>query len=190
MNKHWASLNLKLWKEKKLRAVNYQTNQTGCHFAVRLWSVLDFMSLFLRRKMEQFSLPQSVPYEQPPNIFKLKSSCTLTHIQRESGTVTRKRKKEKAVRMWAQRPALSPSPASGLILILILILIVILILIYDVFMIYWYWWYARRDPRCRLHLQVAWYWYWYWYMIYMSQLLLLGKFEYGGRPIFKVVLEC
>ena len=26
--------------------------------------------------------------------------------------------------------------------------------------------------------------------IYMSQLLLLGKFEYGGGPIFKVVLEC
>ena len=25
---------------------------------------------------------------------------------------------------------------------------------------------------------------------YMSQLLLLGKFEYGGGPIFKVVLEC
>ena len=26
--------------------------------------------------------------------------------------------------------------------------------------------------------------------INMSQLLLLGKFEYGGGPIFKVVLEC
>ena len=25
---------------------------------------------------------------------------------------------------------------------------------------------------------------------YMSQLLLLGKSEYGGGPIFKVVLEC
>ena len=25
---------------------------------------------------------------------------------------------------------------------------------------------------------------------YMSQLLLLGKVEYGGGPIFKVVLEC
>ena len=25
---------------------------------------------------------------------------------------------------------------------------------------------------------------------YKSQLLLLGKFEYGGGPIFKVVLEC
>ena len=25
---------------------------------------------------------------------------------------------------------------------------------------------------------------------YMTQLLLLGKFEYGGGPIFKVVLEC
>ena len=25
---------------------------------------------------------------------------------------------------------------------------------------------------------------------YRSQLLLLGKFEYGGGPIFKVVLEC
>ena len=24
----------------------------------------------------------------------------------------------------------------------------------------------------------------------MSQLLLLGKVEYGGGPIFKVVLEC
>ena len=24
----------------------------------------------------------------------------------------------------------------------------------------------------------------------MTQLLLLGKFEYGGGPIFKVVLEC
>ena len=24
----------------------------------------------------------------------------------------------------------------------------------------------------------------------MSQLLLLGKFQYGGGPIFKVVLEC
>ena len=24
----------------------------------------------------------------------------------------------------------------------------------------------------------------------MSHLLLLGKFEYGGGPIFKVVLEC
>ena len=36
---------------------------------------------------------------------------------------------------------------------------------------------------------------WYWVSIgllclYMSQLLLLGKFEYGGGPIFKVVLEC
>ena len=27
-------------------------------------------------------------------------------------------------------------------------------------------------------------------VIHMSQLLLLGKFEYGGGPIFKVVLEC
>ena len=27
-------------------------------------------------------------------------------------------------------------------------------------------------------------------MMDMSQLLLLGKFEYGGGPIFKVVLEC
>ena len=26
--------------------------------------------------------------------------------------------------------------------------------------------------------------------VYMSQLLLLGKVEYGGGPIFKVVLEC
>ena len=26
--------------------------------------------------------------------------------------------------------------------------------------------------------------------VHMSQLLLLGKFEYGGGPIFKVVLEC
>ena len=26
--------------------------------------------------------------------------------------------------------------------------------------------------------------------LYMSHLLLLGKFEYGGGPIFKVVLEC
>ena len=25
---------------------------------------------------------------------------------------------------------------------------------------------------------------------YMSHLLLLGKFEYSGGPIFKVVLEC
>ena len=25
---------------------------------------------------------------------------------------------------------------------------------------------------------------------YMSQLLLLGKVEYGGGPIFKVALEC
>ena len=25
---------------------------------------------------------------------------------------------------------------------------------------------------------------------YKSQLLLLGNFEYGGGPIFKVVLEC
>ena len=25
---------------------------------------------------------------------------------------------------------------------------------------------------------------------HMSHLLLLGKFEYGGGPIFKVVLEC
>ena len=25
---------------------------------------------------------------------------------------------------------------------------------------------------------------------FMSHLLLLGKFEYGGGPIFKVVLEC
>ena len=28
------------------------------------------------------------------------------------------------------------------------------------------------------------------HIAYMSQLLLLGKFEYGGGPIFKVVLEC
>ena len=27
-------------------------------------------------------------------------------------------------------------------------------------------------------------------LLFMSQLLLLGKFEYGGGPIFKVVLEC
>ena len=27
-------------------------------------------------------------------------------------------------------------------------------------------------------------------LVYMSHLLLLGKFEYGGGPIFKVVLEC
>ena len=27
-------------------------------------------------------------------------------------------------------------------------------------------------------------------ILYMSQLLLLGKFEYGEGPIFKVVLEC
>jgi len=26
--------------------------------------------------------------------------------------------------------------------------------------------------------------------VFMSHLLLLGKFEYGGGPIFKVVLEC
>ena len=26
--------------------------------------------------------------------------------------------------------------------------------------------------------------------MYMTQLLLLGKFEYGGGTIFKVVLEC
>ena len=26
--------------------------------------------------------------------------------------------------------------------------------------------------------------------LYMSHLLLLGKFKYGGGPIFKVVLEC
>ena len=30
----------------------------------------------------------------------------------------------------------------------------------------------------------------YMNIIYMSHLLLLGKFEYGGGPIFKVVLEC
>ena len=30
----------------------------------------------------------------------------------------------------------------------------------------------------------------YFLFPYMSQLLLLGKFEYGGGPIFKVVLEC
>ena len=110
---------LETLEREKTLSCKLPKNQTGCHFAVRLWSVLDFMSLFLRRKMEQFSLPQSVPYEQPPNIFKLKSSGTLTHIQRESGTVTRKRKKEKAVRMCAQRPALSPSPASGLITMLL-----------------------------------------------------------------------
>ena len=28
------------------------------------------------------------------------------------------------------------------------------------------------------------------FVMHMSQLLLLGKFEYGGGPIFKVVLEC
>ena len=27
-------------------------------------------------------------------------------------------------------------------------------------------------------------------VVYMSQSLLLGKFEYGGGPNFKVVLEC
>ena len=27
-------------------------------------------------------------------------------------------------------------------------------------------------------------------ILYMSHLLLLGKFKYGGGPIFKVVLEC
>ena len=29
-----------------------------------------------------------------------------------------------------------------------------------------------------------------WFLLSKSQLLLLGKFEYGGGPIFKVVLEC
>ena len=33
-----------------------------------------------------------------------------------------------------------------------------------------------------------------WYLVvlgyYKTQLLLLGKFEYTGGPIFKVVLEC
>ena len=29
-----------------------------------------------------------------------------------------------------------------------------------------------------------------WIYGYMSQLLLLGKFEYGGGLIFKVVLDC
>ena len=28
------------------------------------------------------------------------------------------------------------------------------------------------------------------FIVYMTQLLLLGKFEYTGGPIFKVVLEC
>ena len=28
------------------------------------------------------------------------------------------------------------------------------------------------------------------FKLYMTQLLLLGKFEYTGGPIFKVVLEC
>ena len=28
------------------------------------------------------------------------------------------------------------------------------------------------------------------FSLFMSHLLLLGKFEYGGGPIFKVVLEC
>ena len=28
------------------------------------------------------------------------------------------------------------------------------------------------------------------FYIHMTQLLLLGKFEYTGGPIFKVVLEC
>ena len=28
------------------------------------------------------------------------------------------------------------------------------------------------------------------YCVYTSHLLLLGKFEYSGGPIFKVVLEC
>ena len=28
------------------------------------------------------------------------------------------------------------------------------------------------------------------FKVYVSHLLLLGKFEYGGGPIFKVVLEC
>ena len=28
------------------------------------------------------------------------------------------------------------------------------------------------------------------FKVVMSQLLLLGKFEYTGGPIFKVVLEC
>ena len=36
-----------------------------------------------------------------------------------------------------------------------------------------YFWHAKMILRC-----------------YMSQLLLLGKFEYTGGPIFKVVLEC
>ena len=31
---------------------------------------------------------------------------------------------------------------------------------------------------------------WPWRKDHMSQLLLLGKFKYGGGPIFKVVLEC
>ena len=46
------------------------------------------------------------------------------------------------------------------------------------------WWLTKRPPRqfriCKASAGAT----------YMTQLLLLGKVEYGGGPIFKVVLEC
>ena len=57
---------------KAKKTLSYKLpNQTGCHFTVRLWSVLDFMSLFLRRKMELFSLLQNrASYEHTLDIFR------------------------------------------------------------------------------------------------------------------------
>ena len=43
----------------------------------------------------------------------------------------------------------------------------------------------------KLRLSVPWYFLLFSCQnLYMTQLLLLGKFEYTGGPIFKVVLEC
>ena len=44
-----------------------------------------------------------------------------------------------------------------------------------------YFWVVLEQSREQLCLK---------YKPYMSHLLLLGKFECGGGPIFKVVLEC
>ena len=58
-----------------------------------------------------------------------------------------------------------------------------------------FWWdlqpffYTCRMCSCVPRLQLPEVWKKYQGLI-MSQLLLLGKFEYTGEPIFKVVLEC
>ena len=53
-----------------------------------------------------------------------------------------------------------------------------------------YYWYSSTNHFFRSHRSSTLDFHFLSHYSYMSHLLLLGKFEYGGGPIFKVVLEC